>query len=157
LIPHVFWVDGHRIAKIGRGAEKGVYEKLIKQHNIVDELTLRGSNHVVYYQEACRYWLKAFPGSPYFKRNGEGIAPPHGRFLYLNSSEAAAFVGCLLNSSLFYWYYSAFSDCEHVNDGFLREMPIPKQWKDSSWSAFSNELATSLRECFEKGIGKLEG
>ncbi|HEV8711950.1 MAG TPA: DNA methyltransferase [Candidatus Binatia bacterium] len=144
LIPHTFRTDGCRIAKIGRSLEKEIYGKLAKQNVIVDGLTLHDSEHVVYYQEACRYWLKAFPGTPYFKRNGKGIAPPHGRFLYFKSSEAAAFVGCLLNSSLFYWYYSVFSDCEHVNDGFLRKMPIPEQWKDSSWSAFSKELVTNL-------------
>src|SRR5215510_9849557 len=88
--------------------------------------------------------VKSVSWNPIFQRNGKGIAPPHGRFLYFKSPEAAAFVGCLLNSSLFYWYYSIFSDCEHVNDGFLRKMPIPEQWKDSSWGALSKELVTSL-------------
>jgi hypothetical protein len=98
----------------------------------------------VYYQEACRYWLKACAGIPFFKRNGKRIAPPHGRFIHLQSSKAAAFVGCLLNSSLFYWYYSVLSDCEHINDEIVRNVLISDHWTDSLWTKLSHELSESL-------------
>jgi hypothetical protein len=98
----------------------------------------------VYYQEACRYWLKALVGQPYFRRNGKYIPPPHGRFIALESAEAAAFVGCLLNSSLFYWYYSILSDCDHVNDELVKLMPIPNEWAASSWVKLGGQLSHSL-------------
>ena len=51
---------------------------------------------------------------------------------------------CLLNSSLFYWFYSAFSDCEHINDALLREFPIPEDWEASNWSSFYQDLAKDI-------------
>ena len=64
----------------------------------------------------------------------------------MKSAEAVAFVGCLLNSSLFYWYYSALSDCEHVNDELVKDFPIPGHWNDRPWS----NLALHLFESLEK-------
>ena len=62
------------------------------------------------------------------------------------SKEAAAFATCILNSSLFYWYYSAFSDCEHINDGLVRMFPIPEEWNrlGHNWERLCATLMGSL-------------
>jgi hypothetical protein len=98
----------------------------------------------VYYQEACRYWPKASNGAPFFKRNGKAMPPPHGRVLCLNSAESAAFTTCVLNSSLFYWFYSLFSDCEHINDALVRAFPLPAEWREVSWQVLERKLSTEL-------------
>ncbi|MGH8071301.1 MAG: hypothetical protein ACRERE_39940 [Candidatus Entotheonellia bacterium] len=49
-----------------------------------------------------------------------------------------------LNSSLFYWYYSLLSDCEHVNDELVKETPIPDNWCDGPWSNLALQLSESL-------------
>jgi hypothetical protein len=64
----------------------------------------------------------------------------------LKSAKAAAFIGCLLNSSLFYWYYSVLSDCEHVNDELVQDFPIPAHWHNQPWSKLALQLFESLRE-----------
>jgi hypothetical protein len=144
LIPHRIRIDGYRIAKNGTPLEREIYQKIASQKRRLKDLVVNDSEFVVYYQEACRYWLKAYAGTPYFKRNGKRIAPPHGRFIYLQSSKAAAFMVCLLNSSLFYWYYSTLSDCEHVNDELVRNVPIPNRWTDNPWTELSRQLSESL-------------
>jgi hypothetical protein len=146
LVNHKICIHTHRMAKIGSSIEHKIFEKITSHKGIIDSLTVRQSNHVVYYQEACRYWLKACPGLPYFRRNGKNIPPPHGRFLHCETSEAADFVGCLLNSSFFYWYYSVFSDCEHVNDSLVRDVPIPVNWDKVPWQALSRQLVMSLQQ-----------
>lgn len=88
--------------------------------------------------------MKARVGAPFFKRNGEAIPPPHGRTLSLESGNAAFFVACILNSSLFYWYYSLLSDCEHVNDGLVRGFPIPEDWASSDWAGMAVPLQERL-------------
>jgi len=98
----------------------------------------------MYYQEACRYWVKAIEGMPFFKRNGERVEPPHGRTIHFTSRLASSFATCLLNSSLFYWLYSAMCDCEHINDGFVREFPIPSGWDQIDWAVLSSKLMKSL-------------
>lgn len=98
----------------------------------------------MFYQEACRYWLKAGDGLPFFRRNGEPMEPPHGRVIKFHSKNAASFAACLLNSSLFYWYYSAFSDCEHVNDALLRRFLVPESVLDQDWQSLAKRLSERL-------------
>ena len=121
-------------------------------------LTVSRSKWSMYYQEACRYWVKAILGAPYFRRNGKRIDPPHGRTIHFTSREAASFAVCMLNSSLFYWLYSAMCDCEHVNDSFVREFPVPAEWERVDWGDLSKRLMQSLdRNATRKVISTKQG
>jgi hypothetical protein len=144
LANHNIRRDDHRIAKIGTYVEVSIYEKVIAQRLSLLELTRKISEWLLYYQEACRYWVKAGVGMPFFRRNGKRIDPPHGRTIYLFSKEAACFIACLMNSSLFYWFYSAFSDCEHINDMLLRTFPVPNNWDAISWGKLYEQLEQDL-------------
>jgi hypothetical protein len=146
LADHDIRRNGHRIAKIGTHLEPGIYSKLGKQTCPLGSLTKKGSKYLLYYQEACRYWVKACVGMPYFRRNGEKINPPHGRTVTFISKEAACFAACLANSSLCYWFYSAFSDCEHFNDSLFRDFPVPQRWQESSWSELYGRLSHDLEK-----------
>jgi hypothetical protein len=143
-VAHSIRLHGHRVGKLHSTIEKSIIGKVFAAKHSTRHLVARGGDHVVFYQEACRYWLKAQAGLPYFARNGEEMQPPHGRVFSATSGNAAAFWGCLLNSSLFYWYYSLFSDCEHVNDDLVKTIPIPTHWESSKWSELSEHLSLSL-------------
>jgi predicted Rossmann fold nucleotide-binding protein DprA/Smf involved in DNA uptake len=52
----------------------------------------------------------------------------------------------LVNSSLFYWFYSGFSDCEHINDALVRSFKIPGSWSEDNWVARERQLAQSLSQ-----------
>ena len=143
-VAHDTRLHGHRVGKLHTAVEKSVVGKVLAARHSTRYLVARGGNHVVFYQEACRYWLKAQAGLPFFARNGEEMQPPHGRVFSATNENAAAFWGCLLNSSLFYWYYSLFSDCEHVNDDLVKTIPIPTHWESSNWSDLSENLRLSL-------------
>jgi hypothetical protein len=104
---------GHRIAKLGRDIEQAIFAKISKPElRTMEELIQKDSLHRIYYQEACRYWVKACLGLPRFKKNGVASEPPHGRTLGFRKREYAGLAVCILNSSLFYWLYSVLSDCE---------------------------------------------
>jgi hypothetical protein len=135
---------GHRISKVDGPIAQSVLDRLTGPRN-VDSLTANVSVYRVYYQEACRYWAKSSTFSPRFIRNGEAVEQPHGRIIYLNDERAAGFVNCLINSSLFYWYYSTLSDCEHINDSLVRGFPLPTNWVATDWGALSSLVDGSLR------------
>ena len=139
LRPH-----GHRVAKLGEALALSLLEKVIAQKGRLDACVSPGGEFLLYYQEACRYWTKACLGYPHFKRNGKKGAPPHGRGLPVVDSEAVSFGACLLNSSLFYWYYSALSDCEHINDALVRSFPVPSCAFHDSWLQMWKNLDSSL-------------
>ncbi|MBI5861294.1 MAG: Eco57I restriction-modification methylase domain-containing protein [Rhodocyclales bacterium] len=143
-VTHGTRLHGHRIGKLHTDTEKFIISKVFAAKHSTRHLVARGGDHVVFYQEACRYWLKAQAGLPFFSRNGEIMQPPHGRVFSATDENAAAFWGCLLNSSLFYWYYSLFSDCEHVNDDLVKTIPIPTHWGDRQWTELSEKLSSAL-------------
>jgi len=125
---------------------------------MLERLTQSRSQRLVYYQEACRYWVKACLGVPYFRRNGENIDPPHGRTICFEGRASSALATCLMNSSLFYWYYSVFSDCEHINDALIRGFPLPGSWGDEDWLDASDHLMADLvRNSRRKAISIKQG
>jgi hypothetical protein len=145
LHDHTIRVQGYRIAKLGSPSDQTILDRLYQCRGIVTSIVTTRSNHEVYYQEACRYWVKALNHIPQFYRNGELMPPQHGRVLRCVSSDAASFLTCLLNSSLFYWIYSALSDCEHINDTLIQQIPIPSDWQTATWDQACQKLMTDIR------------
>lgn len=145
LVNHNTRLQGHRIGKLGTVLEVDLFRKLDTGQVQLGTLTTKLSEHTLYYQEACRYWVKACRGYPFFRRNGERMAPPHGRTATFSNREACAFAACLVNSTLFYWFYSCFSDCEHINDSLIRAFKVPDTWSRDNWAAIERGLAQSLK------------
>lgn len=145
LYAHNVGLGNHRIGKLGSDIERRIADRLADGTRALGTLAVKHGKHVVYYQEACRYWLKASHKASKFRRNGEEVSQPHGRELALVSKQAARLVACVLNSSLFYWYYSTFSDCEHVNDSLVRLFPVPLDWERKDWIAPSGDLHAELQ------------
>jgi hypothetical protein len=155
---HNVVVHGHRIGKFGRGQEIDIYRKISSTKGSLEELTSKSNKGTVYYQEACRYWLKASHKVPRFIKNGVSMEPPHGRKIGFRDKKAAAFGAALLNSSLFYWWYSAFSDCEHVNDALVRSFPVPAGWESIDWVTLCDDLVRNLqKDAVKKTIKTKQG
>ena len=155
---HNVTLHGHRVGKLGHAEEIEIYRRVSSPKSDLDSLTSKSSKGVMYYQEACRYWLKASHRVPRFIKNGVSMEPPHGRKVGLQSRAAAAFAAALLNSSLFYWWYSVFSDCEHVNDALVRSFPIPANWHTIDWLTLSNQLIDALEnDAIKKTINTKQG
>jgi len=147
FVNHGIRKNRNRIAKIGSTIEVGLYEKTGgRDAAALGTFSCGKSESLMYYQEACRYWVKALYGVPFFKRNGKRMEPPHGRTICFVSDAAASFATCLLNSSLFYWLYSALCDCEHINDSFVRRFPVPAGWENVNWQYLVRKLMSSLTE-----------
>ncbi|MHB1992034.1 Eco57I restriction-modification methylase domain-containing protein [Metallibacterium scheffleri] len=133
-----------RAPKLGSGMAARVLERLTSSLTVAT-IAAKSAQYRVHYQEACRYWTKSSCYAPRFVRNGESIEQPHGRAICLVDEESAGFVNSLLNSSLFYWYYSVISDCEHINDSVVRSFPLPSNWRQVRWSDISVAIDTALR------------
>jgi hypothetical protein len=130
---------GFRVAKVDSALASGILSKISGQ-TTTTSLVVNNPKWRVFYQEACRYWAKSSSFSPRFIRNGIAVEQPHGRIISLSSELAAGFLNSLLNSSLFYWYYSTLSDCEHVNDSLIKSFPLPSKWSEIDWISISNSI-----------------
>jgi hypothetical protein len=89
-------------------------------------------------------------GLPRFRKNGVSSEPPHGRTLGFRKREYAGLAVCILNSSLFYWLYSVLSDCEHINDDFVRRFPLPSNFDQSGWWQQGDELTRAIQSSSKK-------
>ncbi len=111
----------------------------------------RADGPFVFYQEATQYWVKATVGLPFYEKNGSRGAPAHGRSM-LFATEARAFAAvALMNSSLFYLYFVAFSDCFHLSDTVAGSFPVPAAILDDEQLA---KLGRRLQKDIEKNAAR---
>lgn len=112
--------------KYGSEAEDDVFRRVatIGTATVQECLSRRDSLHFVFYQEATGYWIKATFGLPYYAKNGEVGAPAHGRYLYFRNADQAHAFCAVLNSSLFYAYFIAYSDCFHLSETIVSRFPV---------------------------------
>ena len=100
----------------------------------------------LFYQEATQYWTKVTFGLPYFVKNGVVGAPAHGRYIYFSDSRTAHIVCAILNSSTFYKYFIAYSDCFHLSDGIVNSFPLLQSMvRDKALFQLAKKLMRSLQ------------
>lgn len=144
-LAHDAVAGGFRLAKMSYEIEREIFQTLVSSKKTIELLCSRASTHVLYYQEACRYWAKISLNEPYASKNGVRAFPDHWRKFSLTSADNHRFAFCLLNSSLFYWYYSVFSDCEHINDSLVKGFPIPMTVDVAAFRQIGKALDDNLR------------
>lgn len=103
------------IPKIGNNIEYSIFKKIYtkKKNNLYDNQ--KSQNSIYLNMRAC-FWVKAFkfnPGSNEYKK-----------FNYSKGNEY--FSLCILNSSLFWLYWTIVSDCWHITTKELKTFYMPK-------------------------------
>lgn len=124
------------IPKIGNKIEENIYRKIYtdKENNICDRQDKIGTE--MYLNMRATFWIKAFsfnPGSNEYK-------------IFRYNKELYYFILCLLNSSLFWLYWTIISDCWHITTKELKHFRLPKELVD-------NRIYTKL---YKKLEGELE-
>lgn len=90
----------------------------------------------VYLNMRATFWIKAFLG--------EHISGEYKSFLFDESRRY--FIMCLLNSSLFWWYWVCISDCWHITKKELASIRVPEEFDMKK----AKELALKLELDLEK-------
>ena len=83
--------------------------------------------YFVYYQEATNYWIKAVCHVPFYKKNGITMTPPHGRLLFFHDEQTAHSIMALMNSSLFYLWFTTYSDGFHLAHALVTSFPCGQE------------------------------
>jgi hypothetical protein len=124
-----------------------------KSNKTVFDAISSSRQHFCFYQEATQYWVKAVYGLPYYSKNGIAGAPAHGRYVYCADEASAHVVTAILNSSLFYSYFVAYSDCFHLSQSLVEMFPVTdKILKDKSLAELSKRLMQDLLRNAERKI-----
>jgi hypothetical protein len=126
-----------------------VFEKLaeVSTLKVANFVSKQPTNNFIFYQEATEYWVKAIVGLPFYSRNGKVGTPAHGRYLYFKDEITALIICAILNSSLFYAYFIANSDCFHLSDTLVSKFPVPKTvLQDQNLLSLCSRLMNDLQE-----------
>ncbi len=109
------------------------------------------TEHLLFYQEATQYWVKATYGLPYYAKNEEVGAPAHGRYVFFSDDQIAYAVCSLLNSTLFYLYFITYGDCFHLSDTLVSSFPITEAIaNDKNLSNLGKKLMDDLESKSER-------
>lgn len=110
------YVEDEYIPKLGTRLDTSVYRKLIGFNTSIINL-LERNGEPLYLNMRAAFWIKAFlnehTGSEYKIFNCE-------------NQDYANFCMCLLNSSLFWWYWICVSDCWHITRKELLGFMVPE-------------------------------
>lgn len=132
------------IPKIGNKTEWNIYEKIKTIHGVPLAETLNATNGVPIYlnMRGC-FWIKAFsfnPGSNEYKQ-------------FISKISLQPYILSILNSSLYFFFWSVVSDCWHITINDLSDFIVPISGVDvSKFSVLSKELEERL-ESTKKYIG----
>lgn len=104
------------IPKLGTETDAAIYAKLMAPRTTLADL-LGGGGEPLFVNMRAAFWIKAFLHE---HKGGEY------RALACGSKERRNFCMCLLNSSLFWWYWICVSDCWHITSKELSGFKVPE-------------------------------
>jgi len=145
------WNFGDFVPKIGNEFDYRVFKKLFDNaKNLEDILYKKSGSSLFYHDSGESYWTKALNYEPKGIREGKEVRASHWFGINVNP-KYADFVLCVVNSTLFYWFWLTISDCRDLTQNVLKQFPIPSD------SAFSSkilkelkETSTKLMNCYQK-------
>lgn len=131
------FVTEEYIPKLGTSTDVEIYKKIstTKDRASLIDLQSEGDNFVFINMRAA-FWVKAFR---------QKHAGTEYKVFTFDSPELADYFSCLINSSLFWWYWICVSDCWHITNKELRGFFVPKSFN----TKLAMELATALENKLE--------
>lgn len=130
------YITNDYIPKIGTKLDNSIYLKVnAKKQTLLD--LLNGNNCSVFLNMRAAFWIKAF--------NAEHRSGEYKEFK-TKDEDTSCLAICILNSSLFWWYWICVSDCWHITKKELNEFKVPNV---TEYNKFRN-LAYKLENRLEK-------
>ena len=112
------FVNSDYIPKIGNIIENSIYKKVTCDSNksLLSYLSSKGTNKI-YLNSRATFWIKAF-------RHNHNFQKSYSQY-ECKDRDCAVLAFCILNSSLFWWFWVVVSDCWHITNKELLAFKIP--------------------------------
>jgi hypothetical protein len=140
-------VDG-TLPKLCSDLEQGIVKRLTTQQRKLCAFYTTATKQRIFYSRKVGYFLQVLDFEPRVL-DGQGNRRPPSEFKELKFANDvhAKLALCCLNSTLFYWFVTVFSDCRHVNKREVDAFPINlNALSDGSSKRQLIKLATALME-----------
>lgn len=109
-------------SKVGSIIEKKVKDKLLQKSNKpLGSFVAKQSKHFSYYHNGPTYFIRAMSFMP---NDGPDMQPSSHYKKVVYNSELGNLPTCILNSSLFYFFYKNYSNCRDFSEREINAFPI---------------------------------
>jgi hypothetical protein len=127
------------VPKIGTNIEMTLLEKVLKNNLNTEYIFSDNRKHIMYLKDYGEtYWIFPFSFIPY-------LTPIKSfKQLYFNSMDELKLMTTILNSNLFYWFYTLISDCWHFGKWHIQNFNVSPQ--------LIEELKQPLISCHDRLI-----
>ena len=120
-------IVGNSIPKLTAQIETSILGKLAKAQMTVGARAVRAATHSINFSRKVGYFLQVVDFQPKVVDGTGNLRPPSEfKTLFFGSSGQQSAALALLNSNLFYWFITVFSDCRHLNKREVDAMPFPE-------------------------------
>lgn len=130
--------------KLGNTMEEKIFKKVTQYNDTINKLNIESENNKLYLNMRATFWIKSFIKKPDKLNEYKTL-----KF----SEDNLHFANCILNSSLFWWFWVKVSDCWHITNKELENFKIPKL-NQSSYNKLK-KLSKKLDYCLEKTKNKV--
>ena len=115
-----------RIPQIGTTEAYNILEKLGNKYDktVSNYYGGRHTGFLMHYHRSPRYWIRAMDFEPYFKSETRERSVHHFRDLYFSSLEYGRFIGALLNSTLFFFWFVTVGNGRNLTGTDVEKLPI---------------------------------
>jgi hypothetical protein len=113
-----------RFAKTGtRLAEQIAVKLLAQKQTLVTYLRKTGKGHITYHRSPV-FWIRSMDFEPYFKSPVKDRSTDHLKDLFFQDAALAQKAGAILNSSLFYFWFTVQGNCRNVAGPDIENFPV---------------------------------
>ena len=121
---HLQIVEG-TLPKFATDMDQAIASKLAKQGRTLERFHRRDGAHEVHYSRKVGYFLQVLSFEPVVL-DGQGNRRPPSEFktMRFGREVEAKIALAVLNSNLFYWFITIFSDCRHLNKREIDALPL---------------------------------
>ncbi|MEM9121027.1 MAG: DNA methyltransferase [Cyanobacteria bacterium P01_F01_bin.56] len=134
------------VPKINSDIELSITRKLIKNLSQLSNLISSSSEHnKIYYKiTGVGHWFTITNRPPRFYREGVESSSTREKSINFDSKRKRDYVLCILNSSLFYWFYQVRTNCRDFNPSDYKSFPWGRFPIDDDCSRFADMLQEKL-------------
>jgi len=113
-----------RFSKLGTSQAKNIINKLTSQKATVGTyLRKSGKGHVTYHRSPV-FWIRSMDFEPYFKSPAKERSTDHLKDIYFENQQTAKTAGAIINSTLFYFWFSVQGNCRNLTGDDIKSIPM---------------------------------
>lgn len=103
--------------KLSNSIEEKIYSKIHNKKTSIISRQIIEKEYPLFLNKRAAFWIKSFIAAPY-KNNEYSILYYDKNYVHL--------INCILNSSLYWWYWIKVSDCWHITNKELGQFYVPE-------------------------------